>query len=237
MPSTRSLLPLVIVAALLAGVTFADAAGIRRRVKNLEIKTNDLQNQINTIELTPGPPGPTGGTGPPGTPGTDGAPGPPGADGAASSGFMVLDSSDPPREVGKVVVFASGASVAFNVDGSIIRLGLNVGGWGRNVVFFSTDNCSLPDGENAFVVDDGNDAFQPLASINGPRNTLYLERPNSFGRYDMRSDLDRDGFCTGGYLQSRADLVIMDPVGDLDDHFITPFILVGDAPAFPPPAP
>jgi len=57
--------------------------GIRHRVDALETQTTDLQNQIDTIELTPGPQGDTGPQGPQGLPGADGATGPQGATGPA----------------------------------------------------------------------------------------------------------------------------------------------------------
>ena len=46
--------------------------GIKHRVNAIEESVNDLQNQIDTIELTPGPQGPAGPTGPAGPAGTDG---------------------------------------------------------------------------------------------------------------------------------------------------------------------
>ncbi len=49
--------------------------GLRHRVDALETQTTDLQNQINTIELTPGPKGDTGPAGPQGPKGDTGATG------------------------------------------------------------------------------------------------------------------------------------------------------------------
>jgi hypothetical protein len=46
--------------------------GIKHRVDALESQTTDLQNQINTIELTPGPKGEIGAIGPQGPVGNDG---------------------------------------------------------------------------------------------------------------------------------------------------------------------
>ncbi len=49
--------------------------GLRHRVDALEAQTTDLQNQIDTIELTPGPKGDTGPAGPQGPKGDTGATG------------------------------------------------------------------------------------------------------------------------------------------------------------------
>ena len=49
-----------------------------RPFKALQAEIDDLQNQIDTIELTPGPQGPAGPRGPQGIPGADGATGPKG---------------------------------------------------------------------------------------------------------------------------------------------------------------
>jgi len=55
--------------------------GLKHRVDTLEIQSTDLQNQINTIELTPGPQGEQGFPGPQGIQGEQGLPGEPGSNG------------------------------------------------------------------------------------------------------------------------------------------------------------
>jgi len=159
-----------------------------------------------------------------------------------SSGFVVLDSSDPPKEVGKFFgstkSSASGSTpkVAFDVNGQIVRIIPRGNGYAIDIVLFTTPDCSLPDGENALINVSNTGDVIPLALVNAPGNTLYVERPDSLGGYQALSALDLNGQCIPENTFF-GNAIILDPVGDLDDHFIPPFTLVGDAPAFPPPAP
>ena len=158
----------VAVATLLAGVTSADAASIPNRVESLETITDDLQNQINTIELTPGPPGP---------PGADGA------DGASSSGVVVIDSSNPPKVVGQLItlrgiqehgsadfstatvaVFAGGKVVMLNIDEAQILSG-------NNEAFFISSNCT---GSPLFRTDNAS-FIETRSHTSSPGQTLYVE--------------------------------------------------------------
>jgi len=161
--------------------------------------------------------------------------------------IMVEDSSDPPKQVGKylgitdieghtevLAEFQRGhVSVAFDVNGSIIRLLFNRGGFILNEpLYFLDDDCG----------DSGGDALLEVlglfitahAVVAPPGNTLYVERPGGgFANRVASSELDPNGVCNGGAFQK--DTVIVDSVVDLDTIYTPPFKLVGDAPNLPLP--
>lgn len=142
--------------------------------------------------------------------------------------IMVVDSSDPPKQVGELLTINS---VAFSVDGRVIRLSLNRHGWqSKDPLYFESDDCGVLDEDDALHLTTLQDVYA-VAIISTPGNTVYVERAGTFANRDTLSLLNINGICdpAAGFI----DTIIVDPVVNLDDLFIPPFEVVGDAPTLP----
>lgn len=92
--------------------------GMKHRVDALENQTNDLQQQIDNIELTPGPQGPQGPPGNDGTNGTNGTDGTNGADGADGAPGEPGPPGPPGVGIAGVSCQPGEALQGFQVDGT-----------------------------------------------------------------------------------------------------------------------
>jgi len=160
------------------------------------------------------------------------------------SGFIVLDSSDPPKVVGKVVDVdpaESTASVLFSVNGNLVLHEVREDGFFQiRQLTFLTDDCTGDglSGDSPGTV--GTEVFGNLSSLiaptafGNPSKTLYIERPNSeitiLNTPMYRLSVDSDCAILN---RTNATVVVMDPVVNLDALFVPPFAVVGDAPTLP----
>ncbi len=149
--------------------------------------------------------------------------------------IMIVDSSDPPKQVGKFIDFSNEgvmALVAFNAaDGRTFVLSVNRTGFTRGRLFFTSRDCGDA-GEDDALEEVPSVSIVPRAVVNGPGNTVYLERAGSFANRFTGSELTDDG-VTCKSLGVSQNNVIMDPIANSDDLFTLPFKIVGDAPSLP----
>jgi hypothetical protein len=156
------------------------------------------------------------------------------------SGFVVLDSSDPPKQVGKIIHATRGlVQVAFSVDGNLVAHSITeIGFNSRKNLFFTLPNCL---GVAYFEADNIDSIPTQLGSVIGatgegnPSPILYLEQPGSeitFVDTDMYILEGDSAFCE--FVPSKSQtFVVMEPKVDLDALFTPPFTVVGDAPTLP----
>ncbi len=138
---------------------------------------------IQGIQGVKGDDGDKGDQGIQGPKGDDGPEGPEGP--AGGEGIMLVDSSDPPKQVGRLLFFdGHGAHVAFNVGGKIVMISIyeesapgiaDIQYSSDSLIFESTD-CGVGGGDDPLILSD----FSWLAIVSFPGNTLYIRRPGSF---------------------------------------------------------
>jgi len=148
--------------------------------------------------------------------------------------LMIVDSSDPPKQVGAAGVFIDGRPV-FSHDGQIFTLHIGrTGVFSRDTLVFESSDCGVSGGDDAFK---SVPAFlRSEAVINSPGNTLYLEKPDSVDNRIILSMRREDGTCFVFPASVPTDTVIMDPLVDLDTIFTPPFTYIaGDTPSLPLP--
>jgi len=152
----------------------------------------------------------------------------------ADDSIMIIDSDDPPNQVG--IVSPISPLPVFSHNGQLFGLPIGPRGYIRSQLTFESINCDFFSGDGPLAeIGEANPFFSPEVRINNPGNTVYLERPSSFAVRNIFSFLDDDGTCV---LNSPAGValntVIMDPIIDLDAVFVPPFKKVGSAPSLLP---
>jgi len=158
------------------------------------------------------------------------------AGGGGGDNLMIVDSSDPPKLVGKAG--PTGGFAVYSHNGQIFNLPITSAGYRRGRILFESANCDFLSGDGALEeIGRPDPFFSPTVHINAPGNTVYLEQPGSFAIRNTISQLADDGTCllVSGPSGVMQNTVIMDPIVDLDTVFTPPFKKVGDAPSLPLP--